>query len=191
MPRTVVSFVTFAFVAFVAFVPFGAFVSSAAAQQLPRPVPPVDGGLTPGQVQQLFDAMLVMQAPDALSLSDQQYAQFLPRLRVLLDARRKALLERMRLINELQRLTNPRNPQPNVTETEIRERLSALEELDARSTAELRKAYDAIDEILDVRQQARFRVFEEQIERRKLDLIARARQRNQNRQLPPKRPPPR
>ena len=40
---------------------------------------------------------------------------------------------------------------------------------------------------VDVYQQARFRVFEEQIERRKLELIMRARQ--QNRPLAPRRPP--
>ena len=39
------------------------------------------------------------------------------------------------------------------------------------SAAELRRAYDALDEVLDVRQQARFRIFEEMIERRKLDLL--------------------
>jgi hypothetical protein len=34
-----------------------------------------------------------------------------------------------------------------------------------------------VDEVLDVRQQARFRMFEDMIERRKLDLLMRARQR--------------
>jgi hypothetical protein len=34
----------------------------------------------------------------------------------------------------------------------------------------------ALDEILDVRQQARFRLLEEQLERRKIDLLQRARQ---------------
>ena len=42
----------------------------------------------------------------------------------------------------------------------------------------MRKAYNALDEVLDVRQQARFRVFEEQIERRKIELLMRARQPN-------------
>jgi hypothetical protein len=148
--------------------------------------PPVDPGdgppaMTPGQVQQLFDAMLVMQAQEALSLTEQQYAQFLTRV----------LQQRNRLINELQRLTNPRNPPPNVSDAEVKQRLDALQELEARTAAELRKAYSAIDEVLDVRQRARFRVFEEQLERRKLELVARARQQNQNRQAPPRRPPPR
>jgi hypothetical protein len=60
--------------------------------------------------------------------------------------------------------------------------------LEAQSAAELRRAYDGIDEVLDVRQQARFRVFEEQIERRKLDLISRARQ--NNRPQPQRKQPP-
>ena len=51
----------------------------------------------------------------------------------------------------------------------------------------MRKAYNTLDEVLDVRQQARFRVFEEQIERKKLELLLRARQ-NPNRPNP-KRPP--
>jgi len=41
----------------------------------------------------------------------------------------------------------------------------------------MRQAYDALDEVLDARQQARFRVFEDQIEQRKLDLLMRARER--------------
>jgi hypothetical protein len=58
----------------------------------------------------------------------------------------------------------------------IAERLRALREEQDRGTAELRRAHDAIDEVLDVRQQARFRVFEERMEQQKLDLLLRARQ---------------
>ena len=155
--------------------------------------PPGDAGdapMRPGQVQQLLDAMVVMQAQEVLSLTEQQYAQFLTRLKVLQTARRRHQQERNRLIGELQRLTNPRAARPNVAEAEIKERLTALQELEARSTAEIRRAYNSIDEVLDVRQQARFRVFEEQIERRKLELIGRARQGNPNRAMPQRKPPP-
>ena len=145
--------------------------------------------MRPAQVQQLFDAMLVMQAQEALSLNEQQYAQFLTRLRVLQTTRRRNQQERNRLINELQRLTNQRLVRPNVPDSDIKQRLNALLELESRAAAELRRAYDGIDEVLDVRQQARFRVFEEQIERRKLELIGRARQGNPNRQNPPRKPP--
>jgi hypothetical protein len=154
-------------------------------------LPPGAPEMTPFQLQQLFDAMVVMQAQEVLALTEQQYAQFLTRLRVLQDTRRRFQQERGRLINELQRLTNGRNPRPLVAEALIKERLVALQELESRYAAEQRRAYNGIDEVLDVRQQARFRVFEEQIERRKLELIGRARQnlrQNQQRQKPPPGP---
>ena len=152
----------------------------------PPPLPPGPGEMTPFQLQQLFDAMLVMQAQQALSLSETQYGQFLTRLRVLQESRRQYQVGRNRLINELQRLTNPRNPRPNVNEAMVRERLTALQELESRHAADTRRAYNGIDEVLDVHQQARFRILEEQIERRKLDLIGRARQNLKNQRPPPR-----
>lgn len=70
-------------------------------------------------------------------------------------------------------LGRPRAP-ANPDEGQIRERLKALQDLEGRAPAEVRKAYDAVDELLDARQQARFRVFEEEMERRKFDLLSRA-----------------
>ena len=159
------------------------------------PLPGLDNGdMTPGEIQKLFDAYLVMEAQQALELSDQQYPQFLTRLRTLQDTRRRTQQERNQLMGQLQRLTNPRLAKP-VDESEIKGRLSSLQELESRTAAEMRKAYNALDEVLDVRQQGRFRVFEEQIERRKIELLMRARQQNrQNNARPnqaaPKRPNP-
>jgi hypothetical protein len=58
----------------------------------------------------------------------------------------------------------------------VRERLKGLKDHDQRAAAELLKAYEALDQVLDVRQQARFRVFELNMERQKLDMLLRARQ---------------
>ena len=135
------------------------------------------GDMTPGEIQRLFDAYLVMEAQQALTLTDQQYPQFLTRLKTLQDTRRRNQQQRNQLMGQLQRLTNPRQPNRG-DESQIRERLTALQELESRNAAEMRKAYNALDEVLDVRQQARFRVFEEQIERRKIELLMRARQQN-------------
>src|SRR5262245_64805686 len=165
----------------------------------PGPVPPgpplgsPTDNMTPAQLSELFDAMLVMQAQNALSLSEQQYGQFLARLRVLQQTRRRNQQERARLINELQKMTNPRNPQ--APEADVKVRLTDLQEVEARAAAELRRAYNGVDEVLTPVQQARFRVLEEQIERRKLELVARARANNQQQRQqhaprpPPKRPP--
>ena len=155
------------------------------------PLPGLDNGeMTPGEIQKLFDAYLVMEAQQALQLSDQQYPQFLTRLRTLQETRRKNLQERNQLMNQLQRLTNPRAAVRG-DEAMIKERLTGLQELESRNAAEMRKAYNGLDEVLDVRQQARFRVFEEQIERRKIELLMRARQQNrQNNQQGPNANPP-
>jgi DNA repair ATPase RecN len=155
------------------------------------PLPGLDNGdMTPGEIQKLFDAYLVMEAQQALQLTDQQYPQFLSRLRTLQETRRKNQQERNQLMNQLQRLTNPR-AQVRGDEAMIKERLTGLQELESRNNAEMRKAYNALDEVLDVRQQARFRVFEEQIERRKIELLMRARQQNRlnNQQGPNSNPP--
>jgi hypothetical protein len=160
-----------------------------------QPLPGLDNGdMTPAEIQKLFDAYLIMEAQQALALSDEQYPQFLTRLRALQDTRRRNQQDRVRLMGELQRLTNPRQPARG-DDALIKERLTALQELESRTAAELRKSYTALDEVLEVRQQARFRVFEEQIERRKIELLLRARQQNRPNQQPPgqapvRRPPP-
>ena len=114
--------------------------------------------------------------PAALKLSDERYLPFLAKYKALQDVRRRTLQERTRLLRELNRLTNP--DAGNGDETQLKERLKALQDLDTRSESELHKAYEGIDSVLDVRQQARFRLFEEMMERQKLDLLMRARQAN-------------
>lgn len=138
--------------------------------------------LRPAEIQRIFDGYVLVQIRDALSLSNDQFAQLLPRLKALQDLRRVHQMERTRLVGELQRLSRP--GAPGADDGALADRLKALRESDARFASELQKAYAAVDELLDVRQQARFRVFEEGIERKKLDLLLRARQ-NQS------RPPPR
>ena len=125
------------------------------------------------ELQRLFDAYMVMQAQEALQLDDAQFGQFLPKLKALQETRRRNEQARNQLVGELGRLTAP--SAATVDEAAVRERLRALQELESRSAAELRRAYDTIDQQLDVRRQARFRVFEQNMERRKLQLMLRAR----------------
>jgi hypothetical protein len=137
--------------------------------------------LSPRDVADMLDAYAVVQAQDNLQLNDTQYGQFVTRLRRLQQTRRQNQQARNQMLGEIRRLLNPppsAAPQggPAFDEVALRDRLKALRELDERSAAEVRKAYDALDEVMDARQQARFRLFEEQLERRKLDLLMRARQ---------------
>ena len=128
--------------------------------------------LAAGEVQRLFDAWLIIQAQDALKLDDDQFVRFLPKLRALQETRRRHEAEHNQLVGELNRMTVPT---ATFDEALVRDKLKAIQDVDGRAAADIRKAYDAVDALLDVRRQARFRVFELQMERRKLDLLLRAR----------------
>ena len=156
--------------------------SPAWARQQPDDGTQLGPALAPMEVQRLLDAYVIVQAQEALQLSDAQYPQFLAKLKALQDVRRRNEQSRLRLIAELNRLSNGRTVAEG-REPQIRERLKALDDLEGSSAFELRRARDELAQTLDVRQQARFRVFEEQMERRKLQLLQRAQ--NRPRQLRP------
>ena len=136
-------------------------------------------GVTPGDVQKMFDAYALMQAQEQLKIPDEKFTPFLTRFKALQEVRRQTLQNRTGIIVRLRELAAA----TSLDEAQIRERLKALQELETRSAADVKKAYDNIDQVLDLRQQAKFRVFEELMERRKLELVTRARQ--SNRQRPP------
>ncbi|MBI2834617.1 MAG: hypothetical protein HYX76_09365 [Acidobacteria bacterium] len=146
-----------------------------AAQQ--RPVPPEagQGDLLPTEIQRLFDAYAVVQAQEMLKLDDAQYGPFVTRLKALQETRRRNQRARAQLLQQLMQLANQ---DASGEETVLRERLKAYREHELGAATDVQKAYDAIDQILNIRQQARFRMFEEQMERRKFDLLLRARQAN-------------
>lgn len=129
--------------------------------------------LTPIEVLNMLDAYALVQAQNALNLGDDKYGEFVGRLKKLQQTRRRMQQERNALLGELRRLTNPGVQQ--LDEATVRDRLRQLRDHDARVAAEMKAAYESLDEVLDLRQQARFRIFEETIERRKLDLLMRAR----------------
>ena len=146
------------------------------AQGRSRPAPPgpaVEDGVSPAEIQRLFDAYVVMQAQQELQLSDEQFPRFLARVRALQEARRRGQMQRNRMLQELRRLS-----QAGGQDDALRTQLKALSDLDARVGTEVRQALEGVDQVLDLRQQARFRLFEEQMERRKVDLLMRARQAN-------------
>ncbi len=134
-----------------------------------------DPGVTPQEIQRMFDSYALMQAQEQLKITDEQFPKFLPRFKALQDVRRQGLMQRTRVLNAMRQMLNA--PQPP-DEAQLRDRLKMLDEIDTRTEADVKKALEAVDQILDVRQQAKFRVFEENMERRKLELVTRARQAN-------------
>jgi hypothetical protein len=143
-------------------------------QQAPAPPPGGDEtpNVSPLEIQRMFDAYALVQAQDRLKLSDEQFPQFLARFKALQEVRRRLQIERMRALRELNRLSQTEK----VEDSAFKDQLRVLQEIESRTSAEVRKAYDSIDQVLDVRQQANFRIFEETMERRKIELVTRARQ---------------
>ena len=129
----------------------------------------------------MLDTYAIVEAQKALTIADERYGTFAARLKKLQDIRRRNQRQRHQMVRELARMAGPRAA-AQADEAAIRAQLTALREHDERAAVELRQAYDALDEVLDTRQQARFRMFEEQIERRKLDLLVRARERARQKQ---------
>ncbi len=149
--------------------------AGAAAGRANRPAAD-DGAVSTSELVNMLDTYAIVQAQRELTLNDTQYAQFVTRLKRLQETRRRNQRTRNQLLQDLRKLSGPQAPVP-VDEVAVRERLKTLREHDDRAAEELRKAHESLDEVLDVRQQARFRIFEETIERRKLDLVVRARER--------------
>ncbi len=159
----------------------GATYETLGAQPPPpqRVAPPAlpggpEGAISVGQIQRWFEAFTVLQAQEALNLSDAQYGRFVTRLKALHDIRRRHQLTRNQLMGDLRKLTNPQSGTND--EAQLNDRLKALRDENDLAGVELAKAYEGVDETLDTRQQARFRIFEERMEQQKLELLMRTRQ---------------
>jgi len=127
--------------------------------------------VSPAQLEKWFDSYVILQAQDSLKLTDVQFPRFLQRLRTLQEIRRRNLQARRQLLAQLAQLVKA---QP-FDEAQARDRLKALSDLDAKASEESRRAYDSLTEGLDALQQVRFRLLEESVERKKIDLLTRAR----------------
>ncbi len=141
------------------------------------PASPGNPTVNPAEVQRLFDGYALVQAQQFLALPDDQYGRFLPRFMALQNTRRQALQQHTRVLNMLRKALND-----GQTDEQIQSAIKQLQDIEDRGIADTRKAQESVDQVLDLRQQGRFRIFEEQMERRKLELVTRARQANRGRQ---------
>lgn len=148
-------------------------LADAQGRMSPRPGQSGRGHLTPSDVQDQFDAYAIVQAQEALQLSDEQYPQFVRQARALHATRRRMQAQRMRMLAQLNQLLRARS----ASEERLASATRALDEHERASLEAVQKAYAAVDEVLDARQRARFRVLEQQLERKKLEMLMRARQR--------------
>ena len=165
-------------------------VDALGRRQQPGQVPPAAGApnapanpISLAELNRLFEAYAVVQAQDFLKLTDEQYPDFVARLKQLQDARRRHFVSHNRIIADLNRTL--RLPEDQIDDKALKALYESLDREDDTAQGEIKKAFDNVITMLDVRQRARFRVFEENLERRKLDLLSRVQRPNRKVLNPP------
>lgn len=138
------------------------------------PATPQGEPITPAYIQAMFEAMTLMEAERFMTLTPEQYPVFVQRIRRLQEARGQQMRRRIRAINELRALANPQSGRGD--DATIEAKLKELDAIDKDGRAAIRKAADELDQLLSARQRARFRLLEENMERKKLDFLTKARQ---------------
>ena len=98
-------------------------------QQQPAPgpqargVPEAPAGISPAEIQRMFDASALLQAQQQLQIRDDQFPQFLMRFKALQDIRRQALVDRMQIVQQLRRMLTANGA---VDENVVKDRIKAL-----------------------------------------------------------------
>jgi len=136
------------------------------------PLPANPEVMTPVEIERYMDQVVLYQAQSQLKLTDDQLLRFGPSLGRLRMARRQQQRRRLMMLRDLNQLLAA-SP---MDEGAVTAKLKELDDFASESNRQVQDAYAAIDRLLDLRQRARFRVFEEEMERRTLNLLARARQ---------------
>ena len=135
------------------------------------PQAPVNLQRAANQIQEQWNVLVLRQSREFLGLSEQQYPNFFSRMTSLQDVRDRHQRERRRLVMELARMTGPNNTTPPAEATLVT-KLRELEEHESQAAQAERTALAALDEVLTPFQRARFRFFEEQMDQRKLQMLA-------------------
>ena len=91
---------------------------------------------------------------------------------------------RTRMVRDLAQLSRADSPD----EEALRAGLKALDEEIERGRADAAQAQEGVDEVLTLAQRARFRALEDQLERRRWELMSRARQQARPRRGPAREP---
>ena len=136
---------------------------------------PARGGQRPGpvpadqlQVQRLLDAWALVQAKEHLQLTDEQYPGFVARLTKLHNTRRRIAMERRRLLGELRVMLGQ---SPAAKDDVLMNKIRALDDVTKRGGEEVQQVTLEIDGVLTPWQRGRYRMFEELIERRKIEML--------------------
>jgi hypothetical protein len=124
------------------------------------------------EVEGMVDAYIISKLQEALILSDEAFGRMVVAQKKMQETRRSYRRERNEVLREMRQALRR-----EAEEEELGPLLSRLDELHQKFLEDERARYRDIDAILDVRQRARYRILEGEIQRRLQQLIRESRQR--------------
>jgi DNA repair exonuclease SbcCD ATPase subunit len=124
------------------------------------------------EVEAMVDAYIISKLQEALQLDDEQYARVIVAQKKLQESRRSFRRQRAETLRELRRSLASAEPRDDQLGS-LLDRLAELQkDFEERQRAELK----GLDALLTLRQRARYRILEAEIERRLQELVRRVRQ---------------
>jgi hypothetical protein len=145
------------------------------------PGPQILPSMAPNEIERLFDSVELFNAQGALQLTNQEFLTFGQRLQQFQLVRRQHQINRRKILADLIALTQQATPD----EATLTARTKALDDLELQAAQDEQKAFQSLDQVLNVYQRARLRVFLDNQERRKQQLIALAQQQAKKPPTPP------
>ena len=119
----------------------------------------------------MVDAYVIANLQESLGLDDATYEKAIPLVNKLQKTRRKFYGERGRKQREMRRLLRS----GTATEAQVLELLESYKGLEIEGPEDIRKQMSELDALLTPLQQAKYRVFEVEVEHRMRDLMRRGR----------------
>ena len=139
------------------------------AQAVPPPPGPPDAPCPPGEPcprnpemekeRRMLEAIRVTRMTEALKLSEDQVAKFLPRLKRIEEQQRLLREDRARKLGQLAEMLDKPERQKD-----LKARLEELDKLDQEQMQRVRQMMRDLDTMLTVEQRARWRVFNERFD---------------------------
>ena len=123
------------------------------------------------EVEGMMEAYILSKLQDSLDLTDEQFGSMVVAQKKLSDTRREYRRDRMQVLRQM-RQTLQRD---QAGESELQPLLSELDTLRDEFASNEKSRYAAIDDILDIRQRARYRVLEVELQRRLGEMMRQVR----------------
>lgn len=122
----------------------------------------------------LVDAYVISNLQESLGLTDEQFAKALPIVKKLQSDRREYAMKRMAALRQLRRTLQS----GTATEASVSELLAEVKGAVAAERAASTSNIEALDALLSTLQQAKYRVFEAEVDSRLRHLLARIQDRD-------------